>query len=203
MGEAGLEWLGDCDRVNDLGLSLTRKIVAGGRDHTRAGLYLSHSASFGRSGAVVGRFEVLDQRFDGGSGADGTRARLMGQYRQAVSARLQWRVSAEAETLSAKAAPESFDRVQMAAGLTYGFDRGLILGLDLTRAQVRYDGLSPLFGTARRNDITTIGTQIHNRNLKLRGFAPVQELSHEVGRSSIEVYGYDNTTLSLGLTRAF
>jgi len=202
-GEAGLEWLGDRDRVFGVGLTIGRKIDQGTGDYTRAGGYFSYVATVGASSAVLARFELVRQHNHNRPRADGNRARFFAQYRHAASPQLQWRASFEAERLSAKAVDETFDRLSVGLGASYGFAGGLSLGVDVTQDMVRYDGLSPLFGVQRRDDITTIGARLFHREFQVGGFAPVLNLTHEVGKSSSALHTYDNTTVSIGLTREF
>ncbi|WP_226780793.1 surface lipoprotein assembly modifier [Oceaniglobus trochenteri] len=202
-GEGGLEWLGDRGRVFGFGLRHLHRFDDGTGSYGEDGVYLSFSGNVGRAGQLSLRLDHGYRDYDDRSGSDGKRTRALARYSFAVSPRLALRTSLEWEMIGAVDTHLRNERAEVSVGASYGFEGGLVLGLDLGRSRTRYDGISPLFGAARADDLTTLGARLHHRSFVVQGFAPVLDLRFERNDSTLPFHSYRNTGVSVGLTREF
>jgi hypothetical protein len=170
---------------------------------TTTGLSLGYVRNIGAAGvgALNARHQQID--FDQVGLPMVQETLLMGRYTHNLSPQFQLYVGAAVEGRSSQSATEAGHRTELSFGGQYLFQGGLQLGVDLQLGQLERDGISPLFGLQREDSTSSATLRVTNRNWSLSGFAPVLELGYEQRNSNIAIYSYDNTRVSLGLTRRF
>ena len=171
--------------------------------YTRSqGLGLSYSLPLGNRTRVT--LGAQHERLSYGQGAyDVRRTAANAQLSYAATSQLVLRAGARVESRSSDYTLAAGVAKGVFIGGDYTFVGGLRMGLDLSYDHNAYDGIHPLFGTARTDRKSSATVQFTNQNWNYRGFAPVLKIGIERQDSSIVLNSYRNVATSLGITRSF
>ena len=195
FGDAGTEWGG--------GLSLQRRWIGNDAFMYAPGIFASYATRPDSVTRLSVRGDVEQHVHDELAGLDGPRLRVSAAIARVVNPRLILRARAFGTRIGADAVHERGVEGGLTLGGSYAFSGGLMTGLDVTVARGRRDGASPLFGISRREDRFEASLSLLHRSVSWRGFAPTLEVTHDVRRANIELYDYETTRLSIGITRRF
>lgn len=191
------------NREVGLGLTAAQRWLAERRYTHEAGIYGSLALRPDPGRQVALRLDLVDRRSTRRPGLEGRVMRLSLGAEQVLSPRLAVHGRAFA-TLTDVAAPQESGRLAgVTLGSSYQFDGGWRTALEVTASRDLRDGPNPLFAVTRRDTELRVVARLLNREVQLRGYAPVLELGHERRRSSLPIASFTNTYLSVGLDRAF
>ncbi len=203
IGQLGLVNFGDRSRQAGATVHFARRWIDGDLYSDTTGITLRYSRLTGTSGSILvsARYQRIDYDNPRIATADETRLQL--RYSHNITPRFQVYGSGFAEFRDSPTRSDKGTNFGLALGTQYLFQGGLQVGLELEQSRLKRDGVSPLFGTRRKDDRRMATLRLSNRNWNFQGFTPVLELGYETQDSSIPLYTYDNTRLALGVTRRF
>jgi tetratricopeptide (TPR) repeat protein len=202
-GRLGLVTFGDRARQISATLHTAQRWIDGNRYSLTSGLTLRYGQLIGQSGALLmsARLQQIDYDRPGLRTARETRLQM--RYAHNLSPRFQLYGSGYVEDRSTPSAADAGSTLGLTVGTQYLFTGGLQIGLEVERSRLSRDGPHPLLGIRRQDERFYTTLRVSNRNWQARGFTPLLELGFERQNSSLALYEYDNTRLSIGLTRAF
>lgn len=123
--------------------------------------------------------------------------------RHIVTAQFQLRGSLRGEWRDSENPFLSGFRATLRGGGEYTFEGGFRVGLDVTREWNRYDGVNPIFGVRRHDNLWRGALTLNHAEMSVMGFSPVMRVELTRQRSTIPVNSFSNRALSVGLTRRF
>ena len=166
------------------------------------GLGLSYTRNLGvraRATAALQRERIM---YDG-IGVSVKRTAGAAQFAYAASSQLVFSVGIRAEGRTSSYSPIAGHGAGVTIGGNYFFTGGLRVGLDLSFDRNEFDGVHPIFGTARIDKKSSVMLNLSNQNWSYKGFTQVLRLGFEEQRSTISINRFRNATASIGLTRSF
>lgn len=202
-GAAGVDLLGD--RGRELGLAVTyqRRWVADQPFSHGPGLEVSFARRFGQANRGWVRANVTDLRHDNLARRDGLRLYGAAGAIRAVTQRFVANASVFASASEAQADFERYRELGAGLGGRYAVRGGAVLGLQGWAAQRRYEAPFPFLTDARDETRWGVTVTATHRDASWNNFAPEVRLTYETRNSNIPLYDYSNTSLSIGVTRAF
>lgn len=201
--QLGLVNFGDRARQAGATLHFARRWIDDDHYSDTTGLTLRYSRLTGASGSVLVSARVQRINYDNPRISTADEMRLQLRYSHNITPRFQVYGRGFAEFRDSSTRSDKGTNFGLALGTQYLFEGGLQVGLELEQSRLKRDGASQLFGTRRKDDRRMATLRLSNRNWNFQGFTPVLELGYETQDSSIPIYTYDNTRLSLGVTRRF
>lgn len=124
-------------------------------------------------------------------------------YSHAIKSNARLTVSGYYERNSGNLPNLSGTRKGLSISGLYAWRGGLMTSIELGQHYDNRNGPEPLFGLTRKDTKTALSVTIYHRDLRLGSFAPTLIMGVEKNRSSIPLARYDNSFLSVGLTRNF
>lgn len=202
-GETGVLFFGDRARQFGATLHGTRRWIDAEPYSFTTGATLHYSQLLGQAGAVQSSLRVQEVDYDQPGATSIVETRLHLRYSHNISTALQLHAGGFLEFQDSDLEEQTGLTRGLSIGGQYRFDNGVQLGLEFEHSRLGRDGVSLLFDTRREDSRSSATLRLNNSNWNAYGFSPVLELGLERQRSSIPIYSYDNTRISLDLTRRF
>jgi len=202
-GVAGIELLGDRGREIGIAATYRRRWVAERPFSHGPGVRVNFARRFGQANRGWLRAGVTDLRHDELARRDGLRLRASAGLTRAVTQRFVANASIFGRAAKAEADYERYREAGARIGGRYAVRGGAVLGLQGWAAQRSHEAPAPFFTEARDETRWAITATASHRDASWNGFAPEIHLTYETRDSNIALYDYTNTSLSIGITRAF
>ena len=147
--------------------------------------------------------EWLDQSFASAPHRDGHKATGSLAFSWMLSPQTMLTIGLPFEREKARADHLSHRDLGLAVGVQTRFDGGLRLGLDLSVSGNRYDGLYPVFGVARKDEVSSLRLSISNPKVGWRGLMPEFSITRKHQDSNIPLHETWTTDFGLSLVKRF
>ncbi|WP_273523113.1 surface lipoprotein assembly modifier [Rhodosalinus sediminis] len=191
------------DRRIGGGVLAREHYLAGERFSYDRGLYATYRDRLSRRTRVAARVEAGAREAPDRPARDAGFGSVSVTLRHAPSPRWLLSGGVSASRIDARSEAESRRIAGLTLGVTRAFDGGWVASLDARLSRERRDGPAPVFGERRDETTRALGLRLLNRDLTWRGATPVLKLEYEERAANIAYFGYDNTSVSVGLTRSF
>ena len=143
------------------------------------------------------------RRHDGSPDRDGWRAALLPSVRVALSERDLLVVDAGLERTDARAAHHATLTASLSATLARTFGNGLSASGSVSMKWQDHGGPDPLFEKTRKDRTLGIDGRLYIGAWSVAGFSPYLGYSYERNMSNLELHGYRNHSVDIGVSRAF
>lgn len=185
------------------GVRAQRRWFGGNKYLLRRGFWGSLQRIFLQRNRLNLNLEITHLNYDNNNNADAWSILITPEIHRGISARSQIRLSASAQTIFAREDTESSRLLGIGAGITHGFEGGLIISGDVGAHTQQRRARHPLFLKTRK-DIYAFGrVRLLHREFRFKGFAPYVEYRYERNDSNIDLFSYDNHIGNIGITRKF
>lgn len=185
------------------GLSAAQRWVGDARYTLELGVYASFGLRPDERRQMSLRLDLAERRAQDRPALQGRIARAVLAGEQVLTPRLAAFARGFVTLTDARSASESGRQFGLTLGASYLFDGGWRTALEVTASRDLRDGPAPLFNVTRRDSELRVAARLLNREVQLRGYAPVLEVGHERRRSTLPLAEFRNSYVSLGLERAF
>ena len=202
-GEAGLVLRSDLDREFSTGVFVSQRWLGDHRFSQDYGGFASASTRVTKDIQIALRGEIGQRKTPSVPGRDGQVYSLSASAVKVISPRFNIRLRGFAVNTDAAKDYESGMVVGLGLGGTYLFEGGWQTNLNATYSQERRFGDAPVFNVARRENQFDVKLQVLNRKIQKYGYSPALEIGLEQKRSNISLFSYENTYVSIGLSREF
>lgn len=185
------------------GLAGAQRWVGDARYTHELGVYGSAALRPDETRQLSLRLDLAQRKAPSRPAMEATLARLSLGAEQGISPRLSVYGRGFATLTDAAVAHESGRLLGVTLGASYLFDGGWRTALEATASRDLRDGPAPLFGVTRRETELRLVGRLLNRQVQVRGYAPVLEIGHERRRSTLPIAEFTNNFVSVGLERSF
>lgn len=185
------------------GLQFGRRWAGGDGFRRRAGIWAR--AETRRSPRVRTGLETEFEyrKHDDSPDRDGWRAALLPSVRVALSERTLLVVDANLERADARAAHHATLTARLAATVARTFGNGFSASGSVSVKFQNHGGPDPLFEKTRKDRTLGIDGRLYMGAWRVAGFSPYLGYSYERNMSNLELHGYQNHSVDIGVSRSF
>lgn len=187
----------------ELALRWTEQFADGAALAAGPGATLSHNRPLGPRGTLLLTGSVDRLRYAANPGLTGPQSAASITYIHAISPATRLSTGLTVTRRAAQSTSASYTSVRHVLGVSHSFRGGLTLGWTAARTRSWRDAPQGFFGVVQRDTRREMAITAQHARISLRGFAPTLTLGYEEQDSTIPLQVYDNSRLSLGLTRRF
>ena len=185
------------------GLQFGRRWAGGSGFRRSAGIWArteSRRSARVRTG-IEAEFE--HRRHDGDPDRDGWRAALAPSIRIALTESTLFAADAGLERAGARAAHHATVAASLSATVARAFGNGITASASVSMKWQSHRGPDPLFEKTRRDRTLGIDGRLYAGAWQVAGFSPHLGYSYERNTSNLELHGYRNHSVDIGVSREF
>ena len=201
-GRIGLTRLRERGPVSG-GLQVGRRWAGGDGFRRRAGIWARAETRWSERVRTGFETEFEYRKHDDAPDRDGRRAALAPSVRIALTERDLLVVDAGLERADARAAHHATLTASLSATVARTFGNGLSASGSVSMRWQEHGGPDPLFEKTRKDRTLGIGGRLHFGAWQVAGFSPYLGYSYERNMSNLELHGYRNHSVDIGVSRAF
>lgn len=202
-GELGLLQRQDGGQSLGFGLMADRREVDGEAFSESRGAYVDLTRTFDPRTRVQGRLSFKETTHEDLANRDGDTVSLSANLTRAISSQFVMRSGLSLSRTDAEAEFESGNTLGLTLGGTYSFEGGWTALIDAGVTEDSRNAPSGLFSVAREDVTYSLSVRGIYRELQVEGFTPILGLRYERRDSTLELYDFENVSVTFGLTRLF
>ena len=201
-GRIGLTRLRERGPVSG-GLQFGRRWAGGDGFRYRTGIWARTETRWSARVRTGMETEFEYRKHDGSPDRDGWRMSLAPSVRIALTERILLVADAGLERADARAAHHATLTARLSATVARTFGNDLSASGSVSMKWQNHRGPDPLFEKTRKDRTLEIGGRLHIGAWRVAGFSPHLGYSYERNMSNLELHGYRNHSIDIGISRNF